>query len=467
MSGVELILVAISVVLGVWVLALWWRGKRWQTRVDGLRREVDALSRGTDPSYLVPPRSEPVGGLARSFNRLVFDLAVQRQHLMTQVNQHQALLGSMVEGVIAVDPDDRVIRLNDAAVALLRLESDVAERAVGRSIQEVVRNTVLLELVGRVLDDQQPAVTDVVIRNSGSQNAPGLSNNDSERGDHYLQAQAAALLDASGKRIGVLIVLHDVTRLRRLEMVRRDFVANVSHEIKTPVTAIKGFVETLLDEPDGDPEQTQRFLRILDRQADRLHAIVEDLLTLARIEQDTGQQKVALESGPVLPVLYASQEACLLRAKAKDLTIEIACSNDLYVMLHAPLLEQAVTNLLDNAIKYSPASATIWIGASPTPDGDEVQITVRDQGSGIPAEHIPRLFERFYRVDRARSRELGGTGLGLSIVKYIAQAHHGRVDVQSATGQGSTFQLFLARSDAMHAADTEHGLDRDARVTPM
>jgi two-component system phosphate regulon sensor histidine kinase PhoR len=261
-----------------------------------------------------------------------------------------------------------------------------------------------------------------------------------------LRANATILHDAgpghaSGSRAGVLVVLHDVTQLRRLERIRSDFVANVSHELKTPITSIKGFVETLLDGAVDQPENAERFLRIVAAQSDRLNEIIEDLLTLSRLERDTDRAGISLQRGRVRDVLESAVGVCELKASQKNVSVKLTCDAGLHAEINPAMLEQAVVNLLSNAVKYSPEGETVLLEAAAGPT--ELVIRVRDHGCGIGPEHLPRLFERFYRVDKARSRKLGGTGLGLAIVKHIAQAHGGRATVESFPDQGSTFSLHL------------------------
>jgi two-component system phosphate regulon sensor histidine kinase PhoR len=238
-----------------------------------------------------------------------------------------------------------------------------------------------------------------------------------------------------------LIVLHDVTHLRRLELVRRDFVANVSHELKTPITSIKGFVETLLAGAIREPENAENFLRIVARQTERLNEIIDDLLSLSRIEKDAERGQIFLTTQRIKGVLAAAIEVCEPKAQERNINVLLDCPDDLRARVNAPLLEQAVVNLVDNAIKYSEKDREVRVEAERS--GREVMVRVRDQGSGIAPEHLPRLFERFYRVDSGRSRQFGGTGLGLAIVKHIAQAHGGKVTVQSTPGKGSIFSLHL------------------------
>ena len=363
------------------------------------------------------------------------ELAQQlRQRLLAERarrNELEALLSSMAEGVMAVGPDDKLINLNRAACEMLRLNRAAA---LGRPLHEVIRNTAIQRLLADTMEAGSAQQLEFELA------VPGESI-DRPRA---IEAQTALLHDGDGQRIGLLAVLHDVTQLRRLESVRSEFVANVSHEVKTPVAAIKAAVETLLDDRDASmpPEDAERFLRMVARQADRLDAIVEDLLSLARIEQSPGEVHADLEPSPVAPVLEAAIETCAAKAQDKQIELDLRCPATLTANMAPTLIEQAVVNLVDNAVKYSPEQTHVRVTAER--DADEVVIAVADQGRGIEPDHLSRVFERFYRTDRARSRALGGTGLGLSIVKHIAEAHGGRVGVESTVGVGSTFSLYLS-----------------------
>jgi len=293
------------------------------------------------------------------------------------------------------------------------------ERATGRTLQETIRNPALQRLAAEARSAERPVETEIRLQANG---------------ERYLQGHGTLLQDA------VLIVLNDVTRLRRLENMRRDFVANVSHELRTPVTSIKGFVETLSDGALDSPEDARRFVGIIRKHADRLAAIIEDLLTLSRLEED-GAAQMEPQATAVRPVLAAAIEACQLRAAEKGVTVELACHAELTARASPELLEQAVINLIDNAVKYSPRGSRVRVEGQQT--NGEVVVRVKDEGCGISVEDQERVFERFYRVDRARSRDLGGTGLGLAIVKHIAQVHGGRVGLESALGKGSTFSIYV------------------------
>jgi len=231
------------------------------------------------------------------------------------------------------------------------------------------------------------------------------------------------------------------TQLDSLENLRREFVANVSHELKTPVTSIQGFAETLLEGAKDNPEDLDRFLRIIARQSGRLADIIDDLLTLSRLESAPLDELLAIDRYVLCDILESCREACRSRAEEKDITVILDCSTAVEVMADRSLLTQAVINLIENAVKYSSEHTTVTVSGSR--DGRWVRITVADQGPGIPEHHVPRLFERFYRADKARSRRLGGTGLGLAIVKHIAGVHRGEVGVVTRIGEGSTFIILL------------------------
>ena len=333
----------------------------------------------------------------------------------------------MVEGVLAVDTDERVIAVNAAAARLLDTDPQTAE---GKAIQEIVRNPDLQHVVAQTLGGHMPVEADIVMRVGAE--------------DRNLQANGTLLHgDDDGADVGAVVVLNDVTRLKRLEAVRRDFVANVSHELKTPVTSIKGFAETLEDGALDDPATARRFVRIIAGQADRLNSIIEDLLALSTLEQSGDSPLLQLEEADLCDVVAVALEVCGHKAEVKHIRLREDCPGGVMTRVSPPLLEQAVVNLVDNAIKYSAEGSEVVIALRESED--EIVVSVTDQGQGVAREHLPRLFERFYRVDKARSRDMGGTGLGLAIVKHIAQIHGGRVSVDSVIGQGSTFRLYLPR----------------------
>jgi two-component system phosphate regulon sensor histidine kinase PhoR len=301
-----------------------------------------------------------------------------------------------------------------------------ADQARGRGIEETVRNLDLQKFITATLSASGPAEAEIVLY--GNQ-------------ERFLQLHGTALTDSTGAKLGALVVINDITRIRRLETVRQDFVANVSHELRTPITALKACVETLSDQAQDDPKDTARFIAMMGRQVERLNAIVEDLLSLSRIEHDAQHKRIPLERGPICEVLRRAVQTLSKAAAAKKMSVALDCAEGLEAPINAALLEQAVGNLLDNAIKYSGEGTSVVIGAQSVADGVEIKVT--DQGPGIEKKHLSRIFERFYRVDQARSRSLGGTGLGLAIVKHIVLAHGGTVTVESTPGKGSAFTILI------------------------
>ncbi len=425
-AWLNLRVIAISLTVGVLISALGFvvilRISRSLEMIGtGARRFAD----GQLDFRLASPPSEELAGLAETLNRMAAQLEERINTVTQQRHAQDAILGSMVEGVMAVDKQQAILQINPAAAGLVGSRTDLI---IGRSLPEVIRNHNLYELVERTLGQGLPCEGEILFYGT------------SERS---LQVHCTPLRNAAGHGIGALIVFNDITRLRRLERVRRDFVANVSHELKTPLTSIKGFVETLLEGALEDPEEATRFCTIISKQVDRLQAIIEDLLSLSRIEQEVEQGVIPLKSGRIIDVLQAALQSVAVQAAEKNITTEIQCAPEWAARFNAPLLEQVAVNLIDNAIKYSEPGRTVRIAVDEEVDGWALQFT--DEGVGIEAAHLNRIFERFYRVDKARSRKAGGTGLGLAIVKHIITAHGGFITVQSQTGKGSTFTVHLPR----------------------
>jgi len=399
--------------------------QRYGRKVRELQEAAARLAEGDLSQRLPAPDSEELAGLAESFNRMAAQIESRMQEVVRQRNQLEGVLSSMQEGVIAVDREERVLSLNPAAARWFDLP---LERARGRSLQEVVRNLAIQKFVARSLATGVPAEEDMAVF---------------QNGERILNVRSTPLQGAGSETFGSLIVFNDVTQLRRLEDMRRDFVANVSHELKTPLTAIKGFVETL-HQGQVDPEEARRFLGIIAKHVDRLNVIIQDLLMLSRIEDQAERAEIKRETVRLHDVFANAVQICRPAAEAKRIRIRVTGDETITASVDPVLLEQAVVNLLDNAVKYSDPEREVEISGRAA--DREIRIRVRDQGVGIERRHLPRLFERFYRVDKARSRAVGGTGLGLAIVKHIAQAHGGHVSVESTVGEGSRFTIHLPRN---------------------
>lgn len=396
------------------------RGAEQYARGDFSRRML--LSQKTTAS-------REIASLATAMDQMAGQLDDKINTISNQHNQLEAVFSSMAEAVIAVDNDERIISINDAAARMFEVERSQAQ---GRLLQEVIRNVILHQQVERILKTQTPFEDDIILNANGN-------------GSTYLQTHAVPLHGSDGNAIGALIVLNDVTRNRKLETMRSDFVANVSHELRTPITSIRGYVETLLDGALDDRENTERFLDIVLRQSEQLEEIINDLLALSRIEREAKDSEVSFERQTLKPVLEDAVDTCRQKAEKNGISLTSDCPDHIMLSLNQTLFEQAIVNLVINAITYSENGQEVEVRAREVGDDDskEVVISVIDHGIGIAEEHLPRLFERFYRSDKARSRKAGGTGLGLAIVKHIVQAHGGRVDVKSTVGLGSEFQIIL------------------------
>jgi two-component system phosphate regulon sensor histidine kinase PhoR len=350
--------------------------------------------------------------------------AMRRRHDEIEARAHaqqHALFNSMVEGFLLLDRDGRVLLANQALEKLFGATGITP----GQTIMEALRLHQVAELVARLSKEGQVRDFELQI--------PGLDA-------RSLEVNAAAILSAQGQPQGSILVFHDITRLKQLENTRQEFVANVSHELRTPLSLIKGYVETLIDHAKDNPEYLTRFLEIIEKHADRLTFLIEDLLTISRLE--SGQVSLNLQK---LDLHEAVQRCCDdLESKAaeKGVVFHNAVPPGLIAKADGDRIQQVLTNLVDNAIKYGRRDGCVNVGAR-LAEGNKIEVWVKDDGPGIPPDAIERIFERFYRVDKARSREAGGTGLGLSIVKHIVQAHGGEVWAQSEPGKGAEFYLTL------------------------
>lgn len=396
--------------------------RRLSRPLEEMKRGAEKFAAGDFQGRLSVPSTEELGSLAESLNKMARQMDRRMRTITQQRNEREAMLSSMVEGVLAVDTSERIMRVNQAAARLFDLDPD---NAPGRPIQEVIRHVGLQQLIQQVLSGSDTIEAELTVH-SGRKTT--------------LQTTGTILQDASGLHIGALIVMNDISRLKHLESMRREFVANVSHELKTPITAIKGFAEILLSDELHEPEKMDKFLNIIACQTDRLNAIIDDLLVLARIEQHEAETQLELEHTRLFPILESAAHSYRPAAAAKGMEIILQGQDKLQANVNVTLLEQAVANLIDNAVKYGNQGGKVDVTVE---QENGITIRVADDGPGIAAAHLPHIFTRFYRIDKGRSRSQGGTGLGLAIVKHIALAHGGSVDVESAPGVGSTFSICL------------------------
>jgi two-component system phosphate regulon sensor histidine kinase PhoR len=348
----------------------------------------------------------------------------QQQTTIDAQAQQQVLFNSMLEGLLLLDRNRKIYLANRAFKNLFGLKIELR----GKTVMEALRFHELDELVKRVEADQQVFNYELKL--------PELN-------ERWLQVNAAVINNSAGEREGTILVFHDLTRLKQLERTREEFVANVSHELRTPLSLIKGYVETLLDGARNDPAIAERFLKIIERNTQRLDLLIQDLLTISALESERIKLNLQpVELRPLVEKIFSD-----LKPPADNKNIELSDElPELTATADVNRLEQVLANLVDNAIKYGRAQGKVVVGGKKLDDG-KLEIFVQDDGPGIPAEALDRVFERFYRVDKARSRDQGGTGLGLSIVKHIVQAHGGEVWVKSELGKGATFFFTLAATE--------------------
>jgi two-component system phosphate regulon sensor histidine kinase PhoR len=355
------------------------------------------------------------------------DLRERHQdHALNIQTQQETLFNSMIEGLLLLDANGRIQLANQAFIQLFGVAADVR----GKTVLEVLRRHELAELVEKVASQKQVLGYELKLG--------GLS-------ERWLQINAAAVFDGDGKNQGTIVVFHDLTRLKQLERTREEFVANVSHELRTPLSLIKGYVETLIDGAKDNPEVATKFLQTIQRNAERLQFLIEDLLTISELE--SGRLKMNLQSVRLHSLVDRVLEdfktqADVHRVELKNDVPDVAARAD------SDRLQQVLGNLIGNAIKYGRADGRVEVSGR-LGNGNTIELCVQDDGPGIPPEALERVFERFYRVDKARSREQGGTGLGLSIVKHIVQSHGGKVWAKSELGKGAAFYFTLpAKQDA-------------------
>jgi len=403
--------------------------RSYSSRIERLREFSRRVAEGDFRPLAADGSGDSLEALGASLNQTASRLDRTIRTLTEERNLSAAILGSMVEGVAVVNAGERLVFANPGFAAILGLD---VPPVAGSSLLEVVRQTELIGAVRRVLAGESRVEAEIV---TGTLR------------QHYFAATVASV--RAGENSGAVIVLHDITDLRKLERVRRDFVANVSHEFRTPLTAIQGFAETLIGGAIDDPQNRGRFLAIILEHSRRLARLTEDLLRLSQM--DAEQLELEIRAVSVPQFIESCYETSQRRAADKGLTLSLNVPTQLPdVAADNRRLQEVLQNLLDNAIQYTLPGGKIVLSAEAR--GDEVIFTVSDTGIGIPQADQPRIFERFYRVDVARSREAGGTGLGLSISKHLIEAHGGRIWVESEVGVGSKFHFAVPVFDPERAA---------------
>jgi two-component system phosphate regulon sensor histidine kinase PhoR len=412
-----LILRASLVAAGFALAVAYLISRSFTRRVRRIQAFAGELVNADYSGSLAAESDDEIGSVARSLLGMAERFRGMLRRLSEESARRQAILASMVEGVLAVDGDLRVTFSNDSFATAVRAPAPIAD---GTPLRDVVRDPALLDLLKGVLSTGQPSRQRVTLVAAKAR---------------VFDVQAAPLDETP--RPGAIAILHDVTELERLERVRKDFVANVSHELRTPLASIRGYAETLLDGALEDPGINRQFLEIISRNTFRLEQLALDLLSLSELEAD--RQPPPPERIPVGDVARSAMHTVEAEAAARGVNLMLGEMGDWCVLGQARRLEQVFLNLLYNAIKFNRPGGEVWLEATQT-DG-AVRITVSDTGIGIPSEDLPRIFERFYCVDKARSRETGGTGLGLAIVKHTVEKMSGSVTVESRLGKGSVFTL--------------------------
>jgi len=368
---------------------------------------------------------DEIGELAAMMNEMTAKIEEQMGKISAERNRLDTILRGMGEGMIVTDTSGNITLANPAFRAIFAL----VEELEGKSLLEITRQPAMHNTLKRTLESREETVEEMSV----------LVPEEKHLLTHWVP------LREEGELLGAVAVFHDISDLKRLEGIRKDFVANVSHELRTPVSVIKGFAETLLNEGDAlHPEKKTRFLNIIHNHAERLASLISDLLTLSRMESGA----MELEPAPVNILGAVTRAFRLMERTAEEKGISLIPAPSLedtpHALADAAKLDQVFINLLDNGVKFTPAGGSVTISAVQL--DSLIKINVTDTGIGIPPRDLPRIFERFYRVDPARSREMGGTGLGLAIVKHIVQAHGGTVSVESSPGKGATFSFTLKKA---------------------
>jgi two-component system phosphate regulon sensor histidine kinase PhoR len=424
------ILAGLLAVSGLGLLLAFFFSRHLEQRVKRMVEFSDAVAKGALPAPIHAGRNDELSILEDNLNEMSRGIQEKIKSIVGEKEKVDSILRCMTEGVLVVDTQGRLILLNENAQKMFNLAATRDLR--GASLMEISRHPEMKKLMEEILDCDcsTQCFTKEISLDRGA----------------WFRVNAVSLRGADEKSLGYILVFHDVKEIKRLETVRSDFVANVSHELRTPLTAIRGYAETLLQSPPADPKDAENFLRIIQRHSDRLGRLIDDLLALSDLE--SGKIQMAKEKLPAGELVGRVLEIFQDQARKKHLAVSQNIQPGLPPLLgNSDRLQQLLINLIDNAVKYTPEGGRVEVRASLAVAANHapamVEIAVADSGCGIPEKDLPRLTERFYRVDKARSRELGGTGLGLAIVKHIVQAHHGELKIESRIQKGTTVRIFL------------------------
>jgi len=380
-----------------------------------------AMARGDFSRKASIHSKDEIGELAQSLNVMSEEIKDKIEKINSERAKLDLVLSSMFEGVIVTNEEEKIILMNPSLRKLFLTDSSPE----GKKPLEVIRNTAVGDMIDRIIKGKQHLATEEIVINTPE--------------EKILKVNGVPIM-RNNKLEGAILVFHDITELRRLEKIRQDFVANVSHELRTPISSIKGYAETLLEGALEDKDNAKEFISIIYQDSNRLASLINDLLDLSKIE--SGKLKMSFAALDPVSLIKKAVTVIDNQAKAKSITLKINITQSLpNIKADEIRFSQVMINLLDNAIKYSSEGGTATISAKVV--DDTLQIDISDTGIGISEKDLPRIFERFYRVDKARSRELGGTGLGLSIVKHIVSVHRGQVWVKSELGHGSTFSFTI------------------------
>ena len=412
-------IILFSALLFIFII-LYKYNKQLKSFIRNSKKTLTDFDDGNYSSRFPGSQIKELDTLSKSLNNTTKKIDNRIKGSLERRKERVAVLASMSEAVLAIDLNGHIIILNASGSKLFDLDD---KKSIGESIFGLIRNSNLLNFFETVLNESNPLDQEITFDNK------------------IIRGKGSKLLGFNDDIIGAVIVFNDVTKIKKLENIRKEFVANVSHELKTPVTTIKGYVETI-ESITKDVEQ-KKFLKIISNHTSRLNLIIDDLLLLSKIEEKEDVLNLDLKDEKLKPVLESAKQNCDRFLNEKNINIKINCLDTISIKQNNRLLEEAIFNILNNSIKYSSENSLITIDVINNKDNIEIKIT--DQGVGIDKKHLDRLFERFYRVDESRSRDVGGTGLGLSIVKHIIQMHNGKIKVDSIVNKGTIFTIIFSK----------------------